>query len=232
MSAPLLLLHGALGSADQFKPLLPLLGTRVVYTYNFMGHGGRDITANFSIEGFVNELAAWLNTERLNEVDIFGYSMGGYVGLQLAAIRPERIGAVMTLGTMFDWSPERAAKEVAMLNPDKIAAKVPKFAAALAMRHAPTDWHRVTTETAAMLTNLGNKPTLNEAMLRTVSCPVFICRADADQTVSAAESNTTADVVQQGKYLTLSDSQHPFEQISLPGLAALIDTCIPYNHDH
>lgn len=232
MSAPLLLLHGALGSAAHFRPLLPMLGTRVVYTYNFMGHGGRAIKAPFSIEAFADELAAWLNAERLNEVDIFGYSMGGYVALKLAEMRPARVGTVVTLGTKFDWSPQTAAREVAMLDADKIASKVPKFAAALSERHAPTDWRDVVTQTADMLARLGEQPTLSAEKLASIHCPTFICRAENDDMVSEAESQAAVAALRNGQYLTLSESKHAFEQVSLPNLAALIDICIPYNHEH
>ena len=47
-----------------------------------------------------------------------GHSMGGYVALKLALKRPELVDRIITLGTKFNWTPEVAAKEVKMLNPD------------------------------------------------------------------------------------------------------------------
>ena len=54
--------------------------------------------------------------------------MGGYVALQLANKHPKYVQKIITLGTKFAWDKETAAKEVKMLNPEKIEEKIPAFA--------------------------------------------------------------------------------------------------------
>lgn len=133
----LLLLHGALGAKSQFAEIQKSLANNfTVNSINFSGHGGKDIPSEpFSIELFANDVLNWLDDNKTNRINIFGYSMGGYVGLHLAKKNPETIGKVFTLATKFNWSEEISAREVKMLDSSKIKEKVPKFAGELKNRH-------------------------------------------------------------------------------------------------
>src|SRR5258706_16149806 len=110
---PLLLLHGALGSKEQFDPLLPFLSEHVpVHSLSFTGHGSVPLADEpFSIELFCNEVLKWMDQEKIDCIDIFGYSMGGYVGLVLARRHPSRVNRVMTLATKFQWDEATAQRE-------------------------------------------------------------------------------------------------------------------------
>ena len=76
--------------------------------------------------------------------------------MYLAKQQPERVGRIMTLATKFHWDEPTAQKECGMLDADKIEAKVPAFAAALAKRHAPNNWKEVLNRTKDMLLAMGN----------------------------------------------------------------------------
>lgn len=82
----LLLLHGAIGSKSQFDSIKVELGNDFnVFTFNFPGHGGEVIPdGGFSIEMFAETVVDFLDSNSLDKVSIFGYSMGGYVGMYLA----------------------------------------------------------------------------------------------------------------------------------------------------
>jgi pimeloyl-ACP methyl ester carboxylesterase len=80
----LILLHGALGHANQLHPLADLLKTYHVHTLNFSGHGGTPMSnASFSIPLFAEEVRQYIRQNNLGNVAIFGYSMGGYVAMYL-----------------------------------------------------------------------------------------------------------------------------------------------------
>src|ERR1051326_9543575 len=86
----LLLLHGAIGSKVQLEPLASLLGDKYsVHSMNFSGHGGEPLPEQFSIAGFANDVLSYLEGNNLPRVNIFGYSMGGYVALYLARHYPQ-----------------------------------------------------------------------------------------------------------------------------------------------
>src|SRR5687767_3263946 len=158
---PILLLHGALGAQQQLEALKYLLSTqgRAVHTLNFSGHGGNAFSSQgFGIEAFSNDVLSFMDDNKLERVDIFGYSMGGYVAVWLATNFPERVDTIITLGTKFDWDITSAQKEVAKLNADKIAEKIPAFARLLETRHAPNDWKELLDRTKEMMLSLGEKP--------------------------------------------------------------------------
>src|SRR5689334_18463481 len=96
----LLLLHGAVGSADQLFSLKEKLASRYrIHVPEFPGHGQTVSEEAFSIELFVSYLVDYCKTEKLERVSIFGYSMGGYVALTLALQHPELIEKIITLAT-------------------------------------------------------------------------------------------------------------------------------------
>lgn len=221
MHPPILLLHGALGSAAQFDDLRRVLpATEQVFALNLPGHGGLPADIEFSIHHFAESTIDFLDQHQIPKVQIFGYSMGGYVALYLAWKHPERVERIATLGTKFDWTPETAARETARLDPEKIAAKVPAFAQILAERHAPADWQVVVRRTAELLHGLGNGQALGREAFQSITCPVRIGLGEEDNMVTRAESETVAKWLPNGKFEVLAGTKHPFEQVDAKQLAA------------
>ena len=217
----LLLLHGALGSAAQLKPLAQKLADYYqVHTFTFSGHGGKgNLQQPFCIESFAAELEKWLQDKGLGQMLVFGYSMGGYVALYLASLHPAYFTHILTLGTKFAWTPESAAQEVKRLQPALIEEKVPAFAQSLAKQHHPHDWRLVMTQTADMMLALGNKPPLTADVLATIKVPVKIMRGTEDKMVSEAESQQAAALLPEGSYKSLEGQPHPLEQLDLEMLS-------------
>ena len=220
-TTPLLLLHGALGSAAQFDALRGLLPPeRTVFALNFPGHGGLPTDTPFSIAHFSDYILHFLEKENIEQTDIFGYSMGGYVALHLAWKHPERVRRIFTLGTKLDWSPETAAGMSRMFDVEKIEAKVPHFAETLAKMHAPLDWKAVCQNTAAFLAKLGNGQGLPPETFRQIVCPVTIGLGELDNVVTPEESRTVAEALPNGRFEILTGVKHPIEQVDTVLLAA------------
>jgi pimeloyl-ACP methyl ester carboxylesterase len=220
---PLLLLHGALGASGQFVELARLLEESHgfdVATLDFPGHGGSPVMEEpFSIAGFASYLAEWIEENGKGGIDIFGYSMGGYVALHLALERPELVGRIFTLATKFAWDPATSAREVKMLDPDAIEAKVPKFAEQLKSRHAPADWRAVLAKTAQMMLNLGDRRELPIESLAGVGNHVTIGIGDRDQMVSMEESLAAYRALPNGRFIAMPGTPHPIEKVSPVRLA-------------
>ena len=223
MKTPLLLLHGALGSQQQLQALAQLLATDYhIHLLNFAGHGGRANTADFSMELFVENVVDYLQENQLQQVSIFGYSMGGYVALCLALKHPHLVNKIVTLGTKFNWSQEAAAKEVKMLNPTIIAQKVPKFAAHLQATHAPNDWKVVLEQTAQMMLGLANGNQLQMEDLQQIQHQVCIGIGSLDNMVTVEESQKAAAALPQGTCQLLEGVYHPLEKNEQQVLAEYI----------
>jgi pimeloyl-ACP methyl ester carboxylesterase len=220
-----ILLHGALGVSSQLLPLKAQLENtgHIVYTLNFSGHGGQPFSEmGFGIEIFAEELLHFLNSQKIERVNIFGYSMGGYVALCLAHQHPERFQKIITLGTKFDWSPEIAAKEVKMLDPEKLQEKVPAFAETLKQRHLPNDWKILLQKTAEMMLALGNKPLLTDEVLKQIKIPTMICQGEMDTMADINYTKQVAGYLPQAEFKMLANTQHPIEKVELNKIIELL----------
>jgi pimeloyl-ACP methyl ester carboxylesterase len=89
---PLVLLHGAFSAiGTSFGALLPELAkTRRVIALELQGHGRTaDIDRPLTYERLADDTAAALQRLGIEKADIFGYSMGAAVALQVAIRHPE-----------------------------------------------------------------------------------------------------------------------------------------------
>ena len=231
--ADIILLHGALGAADQLSPLKEQLEKdHTCHVMNFYGHGGEtDPDNEFSIQGFARQLERFVNDRKLVKPHIFGFSMGGYVALYLASYRPDLSGKVITLGTKLQWDPETAAKETKMLNPDKIEEKVPHFAEALKKRHYPEDWKAVTLKTAGMLTKMGDEPPITKSGFQGIPNEVHLMLGDMDDMVSRAETEETHKLLQNSQFRVMEDTPHPLEKVDAQKLKSEIDKALHTSGD-
>lgn len=224
---PLLLLHGAIGSNQQFTALRESLSTYYeVHAPNFPGHGGEEIPADFSIPAFADFVKAYIDTHHLHQPVVFGYSMGGYVALYLCKQYPGLFSRIITLATKFHWDEATAAKETAMLQPTLLEQKVPAFAKELARRHLPQDWKTVLHHTAELLTDLGSSPSLNHEDYRKISVPCLLMVGDRDKMVSIEETVATYRALATAQFSVLPATPHPIEQAPIGLLTSIIHSFI------
>jgi len=91
---PLVLLHGALSaSGTAFGALLPrFTDRRMVVAPELQGHGHTaDIDRPLSMEQMAEDVIALLARLGIEKTDLFGYSMGGGVALQVTLRRPDLV---------------------------------------------------------------------------------------------------------------------------------------------
>ena len=166
----LILLHGALATKAQFASLKSLLDTDYeVHVLDFSGHGDNRTSSPFTMDQFVQDVLDYMSKNNINKANFFGYSMGGYVALNLALNHPERVNKIMTLGTKFNWTKDAAEKESRMLDPEKIEEKVPQFAKHLDLIHGANNWKIVLRKTAEMMVGLGNGTALDSLQLKSIN---------------------------------------------------------------
>lgn len=210
----LILLHGALGHSDLFNPYLNALSESFnVYKPLFSGHGNTELPTNgITIEKYIQELHEFIEEKNLEDVCIFGHSMGGYVALCYALGNHEKINSVMTLGTKFDWTEEQALKESKMLNPDIIIEKIPKYAELLECQHG-SKWKKLLPAIAEMMISLGKNPPLHDEIIKNIEIPVQIMVGDQDNMVTIEESTAVYTNLTKGKLAILPNTKHPLEKV-------------------
>lgn len=211
----LLILPGALGAASQFDELAKLLSVNfTVYSMEYNGHGknNREISS-LSIELLSDEVLHYVNENQLQNCAIFGYSMGGYIALYLAAKHPKLLGKIMTLATKFTWNPAIAETEVKFLNPLKTKEKVPAFASYLHQLHG-SNWEQLMNHTASLMLQLGTMNILTDALLKQVVNEVKITRGEFDKMVSQEETAHVAQSISNAQLEIFSQTPHPWEKVN------------------
>jgi pimeloyl-ACP methyl ester carboxylesterase len=176
---PLVLLHGAYMNIPAMGAIIPqLAATHTVYALELQGHGRTtDIDRPITYPTLADDVAAFMDTVGIAHADVFGYSLGAAVGLQLAIRHPAKVTKLVAASVAYDaagWQPEFTAfipqMTVEMFvtmpfaedyrtlapNPDGFPALVEKL---IALEKEPMAW---------------------EADVKALQIPVLIITGDAD----------------------------------------------------
>lgn len=218
----ILLLHGALGTAKDLEKLAIALSGKGVKThlFSFSGHSKTEFRDTFGIEQFSQELGEYINNQKLRDVELFGYSMGGYVALYYA-LHNGSVSKVITLGTKFNWNEETVKKETGMLNPDILEEKVPAFASSLAAKHG-VNWKELVGKTAQMMWDIKHKNFIHPLNLNRINSKVLIGLADNDQMVTLDESFNIYKSIPKAQMYMLPGTRHSFETVNVDLLTSII----------
>jgi pimeloyl-ACP methyl ester carboxylesterase len=108
---PLIVLHGAYMNIPMMGAIIPRLAkTHRVYALELQGHGRTtDIDRPITYPNLADDVAAFMDAVGLAKADVFGYSMGSAVGLQLAIRHPAKVNKLVAASVSYDvegWQPE------------------------------------------------------------------------------------------------------------------------------
>jgi len=94
---PLLFLHDWLGSWRYWVPtMLDLSSSYRAYALDFWGFGDSDkVPARYTIEGYVDQVALFLDHMGINSLPIIGHGLGGLVGIHFAREFPDRVEQIL-----------------------------------------------------------------------------------------------------------------------------------------
>jgi pimeloyl-ACP methyl ester carboxylesterase len=220
----LLILPGALGSAEQMRHLeKELAADYKIHLLDFPGHGGDNIPeSSFSIESFSKAVENYLSVNEIKECNVFGYSMGGYVAVYLAATRKGLINKCITLATKFHWDEQIAAKETQLLDPALMLEKVPAYADELKSRHHPSDWKTIVAKTKELFLRMGIHSPLQVGHFQGIDIPTLLLLGDRDKMISIAETVAVYKLVPGAQLGVIPASAHAIEKTDIKTLAYLI----------
>jgi pimeloyl-ACP methyl ester carboxylesterase len=208
---PLIVLHGAYMNIPTMGAIIPRLArTHKVYAVELQGHGRTtDIARPITYQNLADDVAAFMDAVGLGKADVFGYSMGAEVGLQLAIRHPAKVNKLVAASVAYDlkgWQPAYTElipqMTVEMVTAMPFAKEYPKLAAN----------RNGFPELARKLIALEKEPMAWEADVKALKTPVLLIAGDAD--VTTLEHSVAmfrllggggmGDMVEPGKPLTAS----------------------------
>ena len=101
IGTPIVLLQHFMGNLDTYDPAITdalAAGREVILTDN-AGVGLSTGAAPETVAGMARDAASLIDALHLEQVDLFGFSMGGFVAQQIAFDRPELVRRLMLVGT-------------------------------------------------------------------------------------------------------------------------------------
>ena len=221
----LLLLHGAMGSADIFSSLMKELSNQYnVHAIDFNGHGQRDIIGEkYTVQNFIEDILGYLDQNSLSKINIFGYSMGGLVAMLLAARYPEKVEKVFTYGAKIFWTPEVADKTVKFLDSEIIMARNPDFAKQLEAMHRGFGWQNVVDKTVVFTEELGRGEAFDKSALTDLNVPLRYTVGDRDHLISLDEVVKFSELVDTDIEIgVFPNSKHALETVNAQELKTSI----------
>ncbi len=178
---PLVLLHGAyMTIPTNWDMLIPTLTqSRQVIAVELQGHGRTtDRDTPITYEGMADDVAALLEHLKIPEADVFGYSMGGGVALQLAIRHPERVRRLASAAAGYKTEamyPE-LVQMIAGMTPETFAGS-PWEAEYKKVAPNPDDFPKLVEKLIALDTTPMNWPADD---IRGIKAPTIIISGDAD----------------------------------------------------
>jgi 3-oxoadipate enol-lactonase len=101
--------HGLLWSGKMFdKQVLHLKNRYNILTYDHRGQGRSEVTENgYDMDVLYEDVVALIETLELGPIHFVGLSMGGFVGMRLAARKPELVRSLSLLETSAQAEPNK-----------------------------------------------------------------------------------------------------------------------------
>ncbi len=186
---PLVMLHSALGSRKEFAKLIPFYEDRAVIVFDFPSHGESTTTLQqLSTSELAKMTLALLDHLAIVSCDVIGYSMGGYVALELALLRPTLVQSVIAHAMKFYWTPESIAEAVSGLDGEKFRTRSEKAYSALSSVHQTNGFERTLLLSRTIIQHFATEHLTSERLLD-LQCPLLLSVGDRDELVSAEEVN-------------------------------------------
>lgn len=101
--SPVVVLHGAYMNTGLMKPIIDgLAKSHQVIAVDFQGHGRTaDIDRPITYQNLADDVSALMSKINVPNADIFGYSLGAGVALQVAIRHPERVHRLVSASGSF-----------------------------------------------------------------------------------------------------------------------------------
>jgi pimeloyl-ACP methyl ester carboxylesterase len=184
---PLLFLHGALATRGQFDPLRKRFPDRSQLALDFPSHGESRVDAeSINTERLAQETLGLLDELKIEQVDVVGYSMGGYVGITMARQQPARVRSIVSHAMKFYWTGDAIEGTLRDLDGDLIRERSQRGYDALSQMHAGSGLDRTLSLTRSLISDF-SRWQLSPSDVGSMETPLLLSVGDRDELVPIHE---------------------------------------------
>ena len=225
---PVLLLHSLAAHSHWWDWAAPRLAEDAhVVALDLRGHGGSDwvVPPAYHAEDHARDALAVLDGLGWRAPVVMGHSLGGYIGATLAALHPERVGALVIVDTMTQWNERETAwaMEQAERPAQEFATREDaggRFRLSPRETTAPAEWLRHLGETGVQEARPGVwEPVFDRQVfaharpdawpiLPSVICPTLVVRGAGSSIMSREAGLRVAATVKRGRLVESESAYH------------------------
>ena len=218
--------HGLLWSGHMFREQVAFLKDRYrIITYDHRGQGKSPGTQPYDMETLSRDAIALIETLSDGPVHFMGLSMGGFVGMRVAARRPELLKSLVLLETSADGEPLKNVPKYLLLNMvvkllgiQSVASQVMPIMFGTTFLNAPERaadrayWlhqlslNRKDTITQAVEGVVFRKPILPE--LKNIHCPTLVITGVEDVATTLEKGSKIHQHINGSRFATIPKAGH------------------------
>jgi pimeloyl-ACP methyl ester carboxylesterase len=178
---PLIVIHGAYMTIDAMGPIIPKLAeSRQVIAVELQGHGRTGDIADrpLSYEALADDIDALMAYLNIEAADLFGFSLGGGVALEVALRHPERVNKLIIVSAPYNsqgWYPEMLAA-ADYITPELFAG-TPMAAEYQRLAPNPENFGMLVTKLVALTKRVQD---VSPDAIRAIQAPTLVIVGDAD----------------------------------------------------
>jgi pimeloyl-ACP methyl ester carboxylesterase len=191
-----------------------------VLAFDFSGHGASEGPSAFSAELFADNARAVLDAAGVEQADVFGFSMGGYMALLLAHLHPDRVRRLAVHGTNIEWGDARVEAMHRRLNVEAIVARRPQLAEQLATLH--TDWKQLFRRMQTFVASLPDRSPAMTQRAATLNHPTLVSAVDADDLFPLDTPLGLHGLLPKSRLALIPGARHALQDVNLDLLVPLL----------
>lgn len=186
---PVILLHGGLGSLEDFSPIIQLLtNSFYIIAVDMRGHGRSTLgTKPLTYQQHQADIQALVEHLGLENYSLLGFSDGGIAAYRIAASN-QAVCALVTIGAQWRISREDPSFEIlGSVTPEMWTEMFPDAPLKYAALNPQADFNKLVDSCVALWTDLDSTGYPQDA-ITDIKCPTLILRGDGDFLLSLTEA--------------------------------------------
>lgn len=222
-------LPGLASSKEQWNAFLPLVPPNFgVISIELRSHGKNEMSITpLTIEQMTKDVLDVLQHSNATSVHLVGYSLGGYIGLNLARKRPDIVNSLTMHATKFFWNETIYTTMNMLVSPHLLLEKNPKAAQFMLQDHGEK-WQEVLKAGQTVLTEVYTNGLQVDDIL-SVDCPVVVSVGAFDEFIPVSEAADLATALPKGTLQVLPFVKHSLKTVPPQVFIASVLATIGYS---
>lgn len=205
-TTPVILLHGGLGSGEQFGFQLPaLVENYQVIAIDSRGQGRSTIApkTKLTYASMAGDVLAVMDALAIRSAALVGWSDGGAIALDIAVNHPERVSKLFVFGTNYHASGSKPRKGASPKTFNAYAVKCKSDFMRLSKTPSAYD-----TTVNALLPIWRSQGGFTKAQMRSIKAPTVVADGDHDEIINLDHIKEMALLIPNANVVVFADASH------------------------